>query len=250
MQSPPSSEHFNGKSVLEHLKEARIRGARASMEIHGTEMPGHLAAGTDAAKEMAIALLFLWIILSHLLPPSLIWSCLLLFSIGWVIWKTARSAALGWARIERLHRVTEEERWEIEHHRAQEKMELREMYQLKGLSGKLLDDVVDVLMADDNRLLRVMLEEELNLTFEACEHPLKQAFGALIGSLLSACICLLGFWVFPSFGLLLASALMITSSSVFSAKLQRNNAWNTLIWNLAIAGLASGSIYILISLRK
>ena len=56
-----------------------------------------------------------------------------------------------------------EERFEIAHHRGQEKEELTELYALKGFKGELLDQVINVLMADDNRLLSVMLEEELGL---------------------------------------------------------------------------------------
>ena len=149
MTLPPPSEHFQGKTVVEHLKEARTRGAMASAEIHGVEMPGHFGAGADAGRETAIALSILWIVLPHFLSMKETWLLLLLFSVGWIIWKTARSALLGWARIERLHRVIEEERWEIEHHRQQEKEELAEMYMAKVLTGKLLDDVVDVLMADE-----------------------------------------------------------------------------------------------------
>jgi hypothetical protein len=105
-----------------------------------------------------------------------------LFSFGWAVWKTGRSALLGWGRMERLHRLIEEERWEIQHHRAQERRELGEMYRAKGFDGKLLEEVLDVLMSDDNRLLKVMLEEELGLTLEAYEHPLRQAIGALFAS--------------------------------------------------------------------
>ena len=250
MSLPPSSEHFQGKSVVEHLREARARGAMASAEIHGTEMPGHLAAGADASKETALILLILWVILFHFLPFERTWGFLFLFCAGWIIWKTARSALLGWARIERLHRIIEEERWEIEHHRQQEKQELTEMYLAKGLTGKLLEEVIDVLMADDNRLLRVMLEEELGLTLEAYEHPLKQAFGALFGSIVSAAICLLGFWAVPSLGLPVMAALLIATSATMSATLERNRVWKTIVWNLAIAGLTAGSIYFLISLLR
>lgn len=49
--------HFDGKSVLEHLKEARSRGAFASAEIHGVEAPGCISAGTDSSKETAFLLL-------------------------------------------------------------------------------------------------------------------------------------------------------------------------------------------------
>ena len=33
------TDHFEGKSVQEHLKAARAKGALAAAEIHGTEMP-------------------------------------------------------------------------------------------------------------------------------------------------------------------------------------------------------------------
>lgn len=248
MSLPPPSEHFQGRSVVEHLKEARTRGAMASAEVHGTEMPGHLAAGADAAKEMAFAVLILWVVFIHFLPLEKSTLFLILFCSGWVLWKTARSALLGWARIERFHRVIEEERWEIEHHRQQERLELTEMYQAKGLSGKLLEEVIDVLMADDNRLLRVMLEEELGLTLEAYEHPLKQAAGAFCGGLASAFLCLLGLFILPAFGLPIAAAIAIAIATIVSTKLERNRSWNTVVWNLALAGLIGGGIYFLISI--
>lgn len=249
MELPPS-DHFQGKEVVEHLRDARAKGAAAGAEIHGTEMPGHIAALADSAKETAFALVILWVIFSFALPSSKIWLPLILFSVGWLIWKTGRSALLGWARIERLHRVIEEERWEIEHHRAQEKAELTEMYRAKGLQGKLLEEVIEVLMADDNRLLRVMLEEELGLTLEAYEHPLKQAFGAAIGVAFAAVLCLLGLYVFSPFGLPLCAAFAIAAASAQSAKLERNRTSHAIIWNLAIAGLTSGSVYFLISLLR
>jgi vacuolar iron transporter family protein len=248
MALPPPSEHFRGQSVVEHLKEARTRGAMVSAEIHGAEMPGHFAAGADAAKEMAFAVLILWVIFYHFLSLEKTWLFLILFCAGWVIWKTARSALLGWARIERFHRVIEEERWEIEHHRQQERQELTEMYLAKGLTGKLLEEVIDVLMADDNRLLRVMLEEELGLTLEAYEHPLKQATGALCGALASALLCLFGLWAIPFFGIPLFAAIVIIAATMVSTKLERNRPWNAIVWNLAIAGLSAGCIYFLLSL--
>jgi hypothetical protein len=248
MTLPPPSEHFRGRSVVEHLKEARTRGALVSAEIHGTEMPGHFAAGADAAKEMAFAALTLWIIFIHFLPSEKVWLLLFLFCMGWTIWKTARSALLGWARVERLHRVIEEERWEIEHHREQERLELTEMYQAKGLTGKLLEDVIDTLMSDDNRLLRVMLEEELGLTLEVYEHPLKQAAGALCGAAASALLCLIGQWILPFFGLPVLAAVVIVIATIISTKLERNRSWHTIVWNLAIAGLVAGSTYFMISI--
>src|SRR3569832_1946994 len=107
-------DHFEGKSVAQHLKAARARGALASAEIHGTEMPGHLAAGADGARETAYLLGILYLLIGNSF---------------WILFiaakkkqnkKIGRSAMLGWARLERLHRLIEEERWEIQHDRKQE----------------------------------------------------------------------------------------------------------------------------------
>ncbi len=242
MTQHPPSDHFRDKSVVEHLREARTRGAMAVQEVHGAEMPGHVAAGADAAKETSILLLVLWVIMFFF--PS---ANNLLFSLivcwGFAIWKTGRSALLGWSRIERLHRLIEQERWEIEHHREQERSELAEIYEAKGFSGKLLEDVLDVLMADDNRLLKVMLEEELGLTLQAFEHPLKQSIGALCGVLGASTLCLVGMFLSPLMGLPLCASITLIISTLLATKLERNLFFHTVIWHLALAALVAGSVY-------
>jgi hypothetical protein len=234
--------HFKGKDVAGHLKEARQKGAYVATEIHGTELPGHLSAGFDSAKETALILTLLWI----LFAPS--FQLLALFSIGWLIWKTGRSALLGWARLERLHRVIEEERYEIEHHREQERSELKELYAAKGFEGKLLDDVIEVLMADDNRLLQVMLEEELGLSLEVHQHPLKQASGALIGTLLAAGLALLFHFFWPILGIPLAAFITILLCSSLAARSEKRAQMLATIWNLSLALFGAASVYFLAKL--
>lgn len=230
--------HFKGKEALEHVIDARLKGKMASAEIHGTEMPGHISAAADAAKETAFYLLILWTLLgegSHLI--------MLVFVFALLVWKVGRSAILGYSRLERLHRVIEEERYEIEHHRSQEKEELRALYAAKGFSGKLLDEAVEVLMADDNRLLQVMLEEELGLNLGTHEHPLKQAAGALVGVIGSAIVMSLGLFVLPNWGGPFCSGVVIALSAGTTAQLERNKIIPSIIWNLAIAVLASSIAY-------
>jgi vacuolar iron transporter family protein len=235
-----SFDHFQGKTVIDHLKDARLRGATASMEVHGVEMPGHIAAGADSAKETILVLLFLWILL-----PDFSMRILLTFSLGWLLWKFGRSAFLGWSRLERLHRLIEEERWEIEHHRAQEREELKELYRVKGFSGKLLEEVIDVLMADDNRLLRVMLEEELGLSLEVYEHPLKQATGAALGVLLASLFFALGFYLHPLYGTAGASLLVLIAAASLAAKLEKNRGLSAIIWSISLIILSCGVIFFL-----
>lgn len=212
----------------------------ASAEVHGTELPGHVSAAADAAKETSLILLILW----TLLGSGAHWF-MLVFIASWLIWKVGRSAILGWSRLERLHRVIEEERYEIEHHRLQEKEELRALYAAKGFSGKLLDEAVEVLMADDNRLLQVMLEEELGLSLESYEHPLKQAAGACVGVVGAALILSFGLFVLPAWGPALCAALVIALSAGTAAQLEKNSPLPSIVWNLAIAGLAAGAAYFL-----
>ncbi|NGX37337.1 MAG: hypothetical protein K1000chlam2_00491 [Chlamydiae bacterium] len=240
-QAPP--EHFKGKNVAEHLRDARKKGAVATAEVHGTELPGHFSAAADSAKETALAFLILWAIGTTLGYPLLI--PFIAFGFGWFLWKTGRSALLGWGRLERLHRVIEEERWEIEHHRDQEKQELREMYEAKGFSGKLLDEVVDVLMADDNRLLRVMLEEELGLSLEVYEHPLKQALGAALGVLITATAALCAYYFWPYFGIPLICLLVVIIASKMTAKYEKRRLLNSVIWNFALTLFVTASVYFL-----
>lgn len=236
-------EHFEGKDVVDHLRAAREKGAKATSEVHGTETPGHISAAADSAKETAILLLGMWILLEAFSAPQPL-LILGLFSIGWFLWKVGRSSLLGWARLERLHRLIEQERWEIQHHRAQEKEELIAMYKQKGLMGPLLDQVIEVLMADDNRLLRVMLEEELGLTLESYEHPLKQATGAGVGVLLAVCLGGIGFFIGGFIGITLALALLFSFATLYSSKCEGNQLIKSLVWNLAVGVLGVGAIYL------
>lgn len=231
-----TSGHFEGKTVEEHLRAARAKGAAAAREVHGAEMPGQWAAFADAAIDSTLALLIIGI-----LAPQY----LLLFSCGWLVWKGGRSARLGWMRLERLHRLIAEEQWEIEHHRGQEREELAEMYRAKGFSGKLLEEVVDVLMADDDRLLKVMLEEELGLTLAVYQHPLKQALGAALGALLGGAFLIIGNLLYPFYGLLGAGVLVIGIASTLSAKLENNRPLPAFIWNVAVGFLVVSAVYFL-----
>lgn len=232
------ADHFKGKTPPEHLKVARLKGALASTEIHGVEISSCLSAGIEAARQILIALLFLWI----LLPNQ--WIVIGIFSLSFLVWRGCHTAFLGWARLEKLHRVTEEERWEVEHNRDQEREELTALYQAKGLSGKLLEDVITVFMANENRLLRIMLEEELGLNLEIYDHPIQQGLSAALGVFLCSSLFILIGFLFP-LGSLIIALIGIMLSSIISAKILKNKIIDTFVWNLAIAGLASGICYFL-----
>lgn len=236
------SEHFQGKTIPGHLKEARLKGMQTAAEIHGTEISGQKAAFADALRDSALVMALI-AEASELLPSHQSTLLLLLVLGGWVLWKTGRSALLGWARLERLHRLIEEERWEIQHHRPQEREELMEIYQSKGFKGELLTQVLDVLMADDNRLLEVMLTEELGLSLEAYEHPLKQASGAFLGSLTALVAGGILYYYIPSYGVYLSSLFLFLLASLWTAKIERIRLLPSFLWNLSVFAVSLGFVH-------
>ncbi len=239
--------HIKGKGPLEHIIEAQAQGIIASSESHGAETPGHFSAAADAARETALLLLVLWAILTHLGQGGFnVTLILIITTIGWLVWKMGRSAWLQWIRLERLHRIIAEERWEIEHHRQQERDELKVLYEAKGFHGQLLEDVVDVLMSDGDRLLKVMLEEELGLSLQVYEHPLKQGLGAAAGVVLSGLICVLMVWLMPSYGIFIGAGLILGLAAAISAYLERNRIIPAVVWNIGIAGLAFSCVHFLL----
>lgn len=238
MTTPPY-EHFRGKSVPEHLKEARIKGAQAAAELHGLEVSGLKAACIDALRDTSMVAVFLHV------QPLFPFSWIAVFLLAWILWKTCRSAILGWARLHKLHRVIEEEKWEIEHQREQEREELRELYQARGFSEPLLSQVTDTLMADDNRLLQVMLDEELGLPLESFEHPIKQASGAFLGGFIPAIVTLLLGMFFSSFVVIASLFCLFIGGGLIMTWLERGSLISSFAWNVAVFGLCLGSFYFL-----
>lgn len=246
MEKAENPLHFKGKEAIEHVVEAQARGILSSAEVHGTETPGHISAGADAARDTAVMLLLAWILyIRSGFPPQLAFNLLAILTIGLLLWKSGRSAWLAWLRLERMHRVVEQERWEIQHHRPQEREELKELYRAKGFEGQLLEDVIDVLMADEERLLRVMVEEELCLSLGTQEHPLKQALGAAIGTLAAGVLCLLLLALLPGFGLWIGSFAALAAAAGVSAWFEGNKLVPAVVWNLGLGALCSGGAYLL-----
>lgn len=244
------TSHFEGKEAIGHVAAAQARGKISASEIHGAETPGYISAGADAGRETCILFLLILPFLLHFGFFEKAPLYLGVFFLGWSLWKIARASWLGWSRLERLHRILEQEKWEIEHNRPQERDELRELYRAKGFQGKLLEEVLDVLMADSGRLLRVMVEEELGLTLENVDHPLKQGFGAGVGALFSA-IILLSAWFFSSPLLIfILAVLLVALYAALIAKFTQNKVIPAIVWNAALAVVTCGFTYYTLNILR
>lgn len=240
-------EHFKGKEALGHVIEARAKGKEFMIQEHGSVMPSSVSIAFGVAKEVAFTTPLLAII-SFYLSPVLTTPFFLLFFLSFVLYQTAKTAITGWSRLQKLHRMIEEERYEIMHHRPQEKEELTALYKAKGFSGKLLEEVIDILMADDNRLLEVMLEEEFGLELEKLDHPLKQALGAFIGGFASTALLFIGLFIFPPLSFILISSIIVIITCLIEAIREKAARLPTVIWNLAIYYFIYAMLYFALQL--
>ncbi|MFN4173932.1 MAG: VIT1/CCC1 transporter family protein, partial [Parachlamydiaceae bacterium] len=150
---------------------------------------------------------------------------------------------LAWVRLERLHRILAQEKWEIEHNRPQEREELRVLYGSKGFEGPLLEQVVDVLMADESRLLKVMVEEEMGITLQNVEHPLKQGFFSFLGAIASLLAVILTLNVsYLSLAIIFIGVAVFSGIAALKAK---NSPIDSAVWSIGIAVLSIGLTYFL-----
>ena len=49
-----SDSHFKDKDPVQHVVEKQAQGIVDGVEIHGREIPGHIFAAFDAAKDSAL----------------------------------------------------------------------------------------------------------------------------------------------------------------------------------------------------
>lgn len=221
-------DHFNGESPLTHIVQVQANGVETSLEIHGAETPGTLFSFLDAARETVVALTIVAIIFQN--NPIVA-----VFAFSWAFWKGARSTWLSWMRLERLHRIAFEEKREIETNRAQEREELRALYNAKGFHGDLLEEVVDVLMADQERLLRVMLQEEMGFRLHENQHPLFMGLSAFCGAFVMACFGMFMIITLSMPWIMTLSVFLSFFFGFFYARLENNNPFRSGAWSAMVS---------------
>jgi len=109
----------------------------------------------------------------------------------------------------------EKEKYEMRELPELEREEIRQIYMKKGFTGKLLDDVVEVITSNEHVWLETMMQQELNLQPVEDKRPLTSAvwvgFSALFGSI----IPLLPFLV--ALGLNFQHSSHVVSTSIYIA---------------------------------
>lgn len=184
-----------------------------------------------AVRETAFLLL---LISSVQLPVETLALIMAIVCCGFIVWRAGLAALFGYQSLDQLHEIMEQQKWEIDHHREHEREELKNLYREKGFSEPLLDEVVDVLMADGDRLLAVKLEEELGLSLEKKDHPLQKATAAATGVLVAGLFCIAAVLFFPFYAMPAVPLLLTAAVAFFLAKKQQIDLIAAVVWNTGL----------------
>ncbi|HCQ16690.1 MAG TPA: hypothetical protein DIU20_10525, partial [Cryomorphaceae bacterium] len=92
------------------------------------------------------------------------------------------------------------EYWEVDHLPEKEREEIRDIYRAKGFEGELLEQIVDVITANKDRWVDVMMKEELEMS-EETKSPVAMGGVTFLSFLLFGFIPLLVYVIDYSAGL-------------------------------------------------
>jgi len=166
-----SSNWSGSNATAAHLEAARrrARGLFAAEVAH--DRPYEMVHAATAGRDAVVVILLLWAILRGVNAGDHGWPALLAAAIAMAVYTGISNAIAVYAQLQYWEAELRRERDEIRAQPEFEREELRELYLAKGFTGDLLDRAVDTICSDEDRLLKVMLEEELGIFFEQRNHP-------------------------------------------------------------------------------
>lgn len=168
------------------------------------------------------------------------------FSMGAVAYTTSR-AAQDFYRSE-----LEREKREIEEVPHLEKEEIRDIYARKGFSGKTLERIVRTITSNKRIWLKVMMDEELNLSSRDFDHPAREAGVVGVSAFVGSLIPIAPFFFMPVGAAMVASAaacsVILFAGGAVKAKLTIGEWWRSGLEIMGVGMLAGLAGYIVGSL--
>jgi len=171
--------------AADHVTEARQRARKV---LSGES---HLGAVDDwrralvSARDALILIWLAWAGLHGFGDPPLVGWMLVALAVGLALLLGISAARSTYTQVEYYAAELDRERHEIRTDFDHEREEVRALYAAKGFQEPLLGQIVDTLCADDDRLLKVMMEEELGLSLYHVNHPLLVGLWNFSGALLA-----------------------------------------------------------------
>lgn len=161
------------------------------------------------------------------------------------------------ARIEFIQKERKREEWEIEHMVESEKREIRDIYEKKGFTSDLLDEIVKVITSRKKVWVDTMMKEELGL-IEDGRRPLDTAASTMFGFVIIGIIPLIPFLFIYLAGISLNSesftySVISTSVAFFligiiKGKIVKKPLLRSGMTTLFVGGIAATAAYLVGSL--
>jgi VIT1/CCC1 family predicted Fe2+/Mn2+ transporter len=174
------------QSTAAHLEEARKRGRGLLADEAAFQVPEELQQAALAARDGIVVVALLWSVLAGAGIVEHAAHILVSAAAAYAIFTGVFNALTVAGQLRFWTDELRRERDEIREHPELEREEVRALYEAKGFSGEVLDQIVDTLCADEDRLLKLMLEEELGIFFERQQHPV------IVGGVTGLASCLAG----------------------------------------------------------
>lgn len=181
-----------GGEIGDHLAEARLR---ARQMLGGEAHAGNIDDWrliVVAARDGTVLATVLWLVLHGVGVATPIAPVIATVGLGYALFVGVTTAWATLRQVRHYEAELERERREIRETPDHEREEVHSLYAAKGFEGALLEQVVDTLCADDDRLLKVMMEEELGLQIHHLHHPiivgLIHGGGVLLGTVTLAAV--------------------------------------------------------------
>lgn len=238
----------------DHLTEARYRAREIlSGEAHVGDVDDWRRA-LVSARDATVIVWLLWIAAlgyGWQSPPG---PLLLAVGFGVSLYLGISTAVATRVRLRHYESELERERMEVHDHPEHEREEVRRLYAAKGFREPLLGQITDVLCGDDDRLLKVMMEEELGLFIRHMHHPvLVGLWNALAGaaaiSLLAVPICALEASTAVVWTPVGVTVVLLALSTVNARWTERELVPLVVSW-FAMAAVAGGAAYFLAALSS
>lgn len=179
--------HTPSGHAADHVAEARLRARQVlASESHLGDVDDWRRA-LVSARDSLIFIWITWLTLYGFGHPPFTGAMLLVLAIALAILFGISTARSTHAQVEYYTSELDRERSEIRDNFDHECEEVRVLYAAKGFEEPLLSQIVDTLTADDDRLLKLMMEEELGLSMNHINHPLIVGLWNFSGALLAGC---------------------------------------------------------------
>lgn len=233
----------------EHVADARDR---ARQVLSGE---AHLGAVDDwrrvlvGARDALILIWLIWVALEGFGRPPFTGFMLVAMAIALAVLVGISTGRATHTQIEYFSQELERERCEIRTNLEHEKEEVRVLYAAKGFQEPLLGQIVETLSADDDRLLKVMMEEELGLSMHHVQHPLIVGLWNFAGTLVAGlALTVPALWLSPAVARVWIPVGGAASLALISLLASRATGRSALEWftvGLVMAAVTGGIVYFL-----